>query len=245
MSKIYESADWTEDVDPTVLIPKLLKQFYGLGWVTGTGGGISIKSGNDIYVAPSGVQKERVEASDLFKISMSGDLIEGPPAKKRLKQSQCTPLFLNAYRLRGAGAVIHTHSKAALLATILYPGREFTIRYQEMIKGIRRDTNGKNLRYDELLAVPIIENTCNENELEEAMAAAMEDYPECPAVLVRRHGIYVWGPTWQKAKIMCECLDYLFEVAADMKRLGIDPCAAPDLPKDGYLSAEHKPVQSP
>lgn len=31
-------------------------------------------------------------------------------------------------------------------------------------------------------------------------------------MLVRRHGVYVWGPTWQKAKTMSECYDYLFEV---------------------------------
>ena len=61
---------------------------------------------------------------------------------------------------------------------------------------------GTYLRYNEELVVPIIENTCQENELEAAMAAAMKDYPECPAVLVRRHGLYVWGPTWQKAKTM-------------------------------------------
>ena len=61
---------------------------------------------------------------------------------------------------------------------------------------------GKYLRFDELLVVPIIENTCEEEELKNAMAEAMKDYPECPAVLVRRHGLYVWGPTWQKAKTM-------------------------------------------
>jgi len=57
-------------------------------------------------------------------------------------------------------------------------------------------------RYDDLLTIPIIENTCHENELEDAMARCMKDYPEAPAVLVRRHGLYVWGPTWQKAKTM-------------------------------------------
>lgn len=30
---------------PRNLIPELCRQFYNLGWVTGTGGGISIKHG--------------------------------------------------------------------------------------------------------------------------------------------------------------------------------------------------------
>ena len=31
--------------DPATLIPELCKQFYHLGWVTGTGGGMSIRCG--------------------------------------------------------------------------------------------------------------------------------------------------------------------------------------------------------
>jgi len=60
----------------------------------------------------------------------------------------------------------------------------------------------EHYRYDEELVVPIIENTPHERDLKTRMAAAMDDYPECSAVLVRRHGVYVWGPTWQKAKTM-------------------------------------------
>ncbi|KNC71710.1 hypothetical protein SARC_15748, partial [Sphaeroforma arctica JP610] len=53
------------------------------------------------------------------------------------------------------------------------------------------------------------------------------EYPETCAVLVRRHGVYVWGDTWEKAKAMCECYDYLFEIAVKMKQLGLDPAAPP------------------
>lgn len=52
----------------------------------------------------------------------------------------------------------------------------------------------------------------------------MEKYPETNAVLVRRHGVYVWGESWEKAKTMTECYDYLFEIAVKMKTIGLDTC---------------------
>ncbi|XP_033646259.1 methylthioribulose-1-phosphate dehydratase-like isoform X1 [Asterias rubens] len=218
-----------EKEHPRNLIPELLTHFYHLGWVTGTGGGLSIRKGNEIYIAPSGVQKERVQPEDLFVTTIEDEDISVPPAHKKLKKSQCTPLFMNAYSLRNAGAVIHTHSKHAVLATLLYPGKEFRITHMEMIKGIRKDKSGGNLRYDEELVVPIVENTPQEKDLKDRMARAMEEYPETCAVLVRRHGIYVWGETWEKAKAMCESYDYLLEVAVQMKQLGMDPTQKPIL----------------
>lgn len=107
-----------------------------------------------------------------------------------------------AYNHRGAGAVIHTHSQHALMATLLWPYEHFSCTHLEMIKGIRNDVTGKNLRYDQQLIVPIIENTPFEADLAESMYFAMCKYPECSAVLVRRHGVYVWGPSWQEAKTM-------------------------------------------
>lgn len=83
------------------------------------------------------------------------------------------------------------------------------------------------LRYDEELIVPIIENTPIEKDLEESLAQAVKDYPGTTAVLVRRHGIYVWGDSWQKAKTQCECYDYLFNIAIEMKKFGLDPAAVP------------------
>lgn len=210
---------------PRNLIPELCRQFYHLGWVTGTGGGMSIKHGHEIYIAPSGVQKERIQPEDLFVQDLEDRFISGPPPHKKLKKSQCTPLFMNAYTMRGAGAVIHTHSKAAVLATLLYPGKEFRITHQEMIKGIKKGRSGVSYRYDEELVVPIIENVPFEKDLKDSMKQAMEEYPDTCAVLVRRHGVYVWGDTWERAKAMCESYDYLFDIAVKMKKLGLDPTA--------------------
>ncbi|CAD7089773.1 unnamed protein product [Hermetia illucens] len=212
---------------PRKLIPELCRQFYHLGWVTGTGGGISIKLDNEIYIAPSGVQKERIQPEDLFVQNIEGDDLQFPPEYKKLTKSQCTPLFLLAYRHRGAGAVIHTHSQHAVMATLLWSGDEFRCTHLEMIKGIFDQERNAYLRYDEELVVPIIENTPFEKDLTEDMYSTMMKYPGTSAILVRRHGLYVWGSTWQKAKTMAECYDYLFSVAVEMKKCGLDPTAKP------------------
>lgn len=79
------------------LIPELCKQFYESGWVSGTGGGMSIRAGNRHVVAPSGVQKERMRPEDLFVLDAEGNTIEAPdprpPPYKPPKLSECYPLF--------------------------------------------------------------------------------------------------------------------------------------------------------
>jgi methylthioribulose-1-phosphate dehydratase len=97
----------------------------------------------------------------------------------------------------------------------------FRISHQEMIKGVRIGGMKSTLSYLDTLEVPIIENTPNEEDLKESMADAMKQFPDAAAVLVRRHGIYVWGSDWEKAKTQTECLDYLFEIAIKMKKLGL------------------------
>ncbi|KAF9437833.1 hypothetical protein BGZ76_010918 [Entomortierella beljakovae] len=215
----------SDKTHPANLIPELCRQFYNLGWVTGTGGGISIRKDQHVFIAPSGVQKERMKPEDLFVLELANRNILRKPLV--LKPSACTPLFYNAYTMREAGACIHTHSQNAVMATLLYPGKEFVITHQEMIKGIRKGMTKENLRYFDRLVVPIVENTAEEEDLTDRMAKAMEEYPDTCAVLVRRHGVYVWGESWEKAKCMTECYDYLFEIAVKMKSIGIDPAEKP------------------
>ena len=203
---------------PRNLIVELCSQFYAQGWVSGTGGGVSIRAGGRIYVAPSGVQKERLAAEDLYVLDESGATIEEPTGIG-LRPSACTPLFLNAYRLRDAGAVIHSHALSALLVTLL-DRQTFECTELEMIKGI----SGHG--YHDRLVVPIIENTAHECDLSSSMASAMQAYPDAHAVLVRRHGVYIWGKDWMQAKTHAECYHYLFEAAIRMRELGLDARAA-------------------
>lgn len=201
--------------DVKSLLVELCQQFYTLGWVSGTGGGITIKQDGIIYMAPSGVQKERLQSSDIFALDEQGRIVETPQVGKTLKLSACFPLFMKAYDLKGAGSVIHSHSIHSVLASLISDGQEFRISHMEMIKGIR------GFGYHDTLVVPIIKNTAYEGDLTSSLEQAMLNYPSTFAVLVERHGVYVWGKDWKEAKTHAECYDYLFQAAVEMKKLGI------------------------
>ncbi|KAI9811378.1 MAG: 3'-5' DNA helicase [Pycnora praestabilis] len=215
---------------PANLICELCRKFYTLGWVTGTGGGTSIRQDDHIFIAPSGVQKELMQPKDIFVMSYPDRSYLRKPLS--LKPSQCTPLFMAAFD-RGAGCCIHTHSQWAVLITLLVErggGKDacFEISNIEQIKGIPRG-KGKvgNLGYFDTLRIPIIENTAHEEDLTESLEAAMDKHPDSYAVLVRRHGIYVWGDSVHKAKTQAESLDYLFQLAVEMRKLGLPWLARP------------------
>lgn len=144
-----------------------------------------------------------------------------------------------AFTKRGAGCCIHTHSQWAVLVTLIVEAGlqaetkdHFALKEIEQIKGISRGGTGSteileggrkagNLGYYDTMKIPIIENTAHEEDLRDTLEKAIEEWPETCAVLVRRHGVYVWGKDVAQAKTQCESLDYLFRLAVEMHRLGL------------------------
>ena len=222
------------------LVCDLCRALYHLGWASGTGGSISIRHGTRTFMAPSGVQKERLLPQDIFVLdSACGVLYHPPPRFQRppFKLSECAPLFSLPFTLRGAGACIHSHHSSCVMASLLYE-TEFTCTHLEMMKGIAGHT------YHDELVVPIINNTARECELVNELERAIQRYPKTSAVLVRRHGVYVWGPTWEKAKSQAECYHYLFDAALRMKSLGIDPGHVPAARTDASMAPATKRSES-
>src|SRR5262249_45426889 len=93
--------------------------------------------------------------------------------------------------------------------------REFRVTELEMMKGLH------GVGYHDEVVVPIIENTAHESDLAESLGETMDRYPHTHAILVRRHGAYVWGKDWIQTKTHAECYDYLFEAALRMRELGL------------------------
>ncbi|XAR68008.1 Methylthioribulose 1-phosphate dehydratase [Bertholletia excelsa] len=211
------------------LVSELCRHLYSLGWVLGTGGSITIKVHDDsipkssqlIVMSPFGHAERKIVPEDMYVLSSDGIFLSTPPLKLYpygpLKCTDCAPLFLKVYEMCNAGAVIHSHGIESCLVTMIHPfSKEFRIAHMEMIKRIR----GHGY-YDELV-VPIIENTAHEEELLVSLAEAIRAYPKTTAVLVRNHGVYIWGDSWISAKTQAECYHYLFDAAIKLHQLGLD-----------------------
>ena len=213
------------------LVAQLCEYFFKAGWATGTGGGASVRVGGPsenrpyrVFVAPSGLQKEDIVGDDIFEMDMEQN-ITTPSKTPNLRLSACTPLWFVVYRLRPkARCVIHTHSINALMATLLDTTERspaLQVTHLEMLKGVG------NHAYDDVLEIPIIDNRPTEDLLADQLEEALKNYPKSNAVLVRRHGLYVWGDSWEQAKAQCESFDYLFECAVKMKSMGLDSALKP------------------
>ncbi|CCC69749.1 hypothetical protein NCAS_0D01680 [Naumovozyma castellii] len=233
--------DSNDSIHPANLICSLSRQFYNNNWCTGTGGGLSIKDPQSrlTYFTPSGVQKELMTPSDLYVRNEDGEYVNKPLVSKNYKPSACTPLFSICYEAKNAGAVIHTHSQNAVICSMIF-GDEFQISNIEQIKAIPNgevDPNTGKLKYlqnFDTLVIPIIDNMPHEDELQDSFHEILRSYPNTVAIIVRRHGIFVWGDSIAKAKIHNEAIDYLMELAIKMHKLGI-PSTCPIGDEKKYL----------
>lgn len=203
-----------EELAQRELLCEMLRLFYDKGWVSGTGGGICGTVPAGVLLAPTGVHKERVQPEDFFVISPADGSVLRTPANDQLRPSECSSIFCEIIRARGAGSVVHSHALSSVMAADLAAGDAVTIRQLEMLKGIR----GANNVDDH--TVPVITNTPREYELTDQVRAALKDerFSGAHAILVRDHGAYIWGSDVWEAKRHTEVYHFLFEATHARRR---------------------------
>ncbi len=194
--------------DQRDLLCQLLRRFHDNGWISGTGGGICARESTDrLLLAPTGVHKELVLPEHFFVVDVeTGDVVESP-ADTSLRPSECNDIFRSIIKLRGAGAVVHSHSLSAVLACDLAGDDALSISRLEMLKGIPGVTN------KDIHLVPVVGNTSREPELVGAVESVLTDerFAKACAIGVRDHGAYIWGSDVWEAKKHTEVYHFLFE----------------------------------
>lgn len=199
------------------LLCELLRDFHARGWASGTGGGICGPTADgNLFLAPTGVHKERVRPEDLFVVSPADGRVLVEPTTPGLRPSECNAIFCLAARVRGAQSVAHSHALASVLAADLAGTDDhLAIGGFEMLKGIR------GLGNRDLHRIPVVDNTPREPELVAQIEAALasDRFGATYAVLVRDHGAYIWGDDVWETKRHTEVYHFLFEAAVARRRM--------------------------
>jgi L-fuculose-phosphate aldolase len=79
------------------------------GLSIGTAGNLSIRAGDRVAITPTGIPYDELEVHDICIVDLSGEKLHG-----HRTPSTETPMHLALYNETDAGAVVHTHSPAAI-----------------------------------------------------------------------------------------------------------------------------------
>jgi methylthioribulose-1-phosphate dehydratase len=185
-------------------------RYAGLGWMRGTAGNLSVVLGRDplrIAVTVSGRDKGELTAADVVVVDVDGRAVADQPHPDKVPSAEAG-LHARIAAVSGAGAVVHVHPLAPVLAAEHWPGG-VELRDLEMLKGFGRAA------HDDLVTVPVIPNGQDMRVLGDAFEAGYE--PGTPALIVARHGIYVWGDDLLHARHRLECLEWLLRFAVETR----------------------------
>ena len=167
-------------------------------------------------IKPSGVGYDVLSTTDIVVLSYDGAVIEGA-----LRPSSDTPTHRHLYlAFPGVRAVVHTHSRNAV--AFAQAGRDLPClgtTHCDFFHGAVPVTRGMTP-----------EEVAGDYEWETGKVIAERFHAQgldplaVPAVLVRHHGPFAWGPTAAKAVETALALEIVAEMA--LKTLALDPAAA-------------------
>jgi len=173
------------------------------GWMRGTAGNVSAVLSHSplrLAVTASGLDKGSLSPDDIVDVDEFGTLVSSSDHKPSAESE----LHARIAGLTGAGAVVHVHNVASVLAGEMFP-KGVTLSEIEMLKGIGRPA------HDIETVIPVIKNSQNMKQLGDRFEETY--HPEVPVIIVAGHGLYVWGKNVRQARHFTESADWLLQLA--------------------------------
>lgn len=187
-------------------------RYAAMGWMRGTSGNLSVVLERDplrLAVTASGLDKSELTPQDVVAIDRAGTPIGRPDRAPSAEAG----LHARIAAVSGAGAVVHVHALAPVVAAEHWP-HGVPLRDLEMLKGFGRAA------HDDLVTIPVVANSQDMRVLGDAFESGYRQ--DTPALIVARHGVYVWGADLRQARHRLECLEWLLrftiEVSPDAGR---------------------------
>lgn len=174
-----------------------------LGWMRATSGNLAVVLGRDplrVAVTATGLDKGELTADDVVVVDERGQALAGQVARPSVEAA----LHARVLSLSGAGASVHVHPVAAVVAGCRWPGG-IAVEGLEMLKALGRAAAGDRV------TIPVVDNSQDMTVLGDRLAAVFD--ARVPAVVVAGHGLYVWGKDLRQARHHAEAVEWLLEVA--------------------------------
>jgi methylthioribulose-1-phosphate dehydratase len=192
------------------------KYFHQRGWMLGTAGNLSAKlSDGSFWITASGKSKGELGELDFIRLFPNGD-IEKPVDD--LKPSAETSIHQAIYdTVPEAMACYHVHSIDANLVSNFTKDAELPLPQLEMIKGLGIWEESPTV------TMPLFANHLDVPKIGQEIAERLRSQtPAIPALLIRNHGVTVWGRSTEEARNRIELVEYIFSYMVQAKRLGFE-----------------------
>lgn len=199
-----------QDYEEMKKLAGLVRVMNSLGHNPATSGNYSLRSKTSpeiALVSESGIDKSKFTEDNFLPLYYATREMHKSYTDSGRKSSDETDIHLTIYQITKANCVLHSHILDSILFADLFPGKQFaTISGLELLKGF------KGIKTHELeINIPIFDNTQDIRSLAEVVKPAILSQPDSYGLLLRGHGIYVWGDSVEEAKRHLEVFEYIFK----------------------------------
>ena len=191
------------------------------GWVPATAGNISLRfhagdagPAGRIAITRSGVHKGFLDATDVIEVDFAGKpvVVHGnKPSAETLLHCQILQRFPEI------GAVVHGHSVAGTVLSMVEPAEALVFEGYELLKAFAGQAS-----HEARLLLPLFANDQDMARLAGVVAPHLAEMTL--GYYIRGHGIYVWGPDMATAVSRLEAIEFLLECALQRRRLAASSC---------------------
>ncbi len=204
--------------NPCQILVNASRYFYQLGWMAGTAGNLSIRDDrqtDSFWITASGKGKGQLTETDFVRVSLLGELMESPHPDNR--PSAETSIHQAVYYLFPEAEVCyHVHSVEANLVSNFSDEDLLELPPVEIIKGLGI------WEENPLVKLPLFTNYLHVPKIaEEIVDRFRQNPPQVPALLIRNHGITVWGRSPIETQNRVESIEFIFRYMVAARQLGL------------------------
>ncbi|MGB7442640.1 MAG: methylthioribulose 1-phosphate dehydratase [Coleofasciculaceae cyanobacterium] len=204
------------NTDTRLSLINAASKFYQQGWMAGTAGNLSAKTGDgSFWITASGRQKGQLSIEDFIRIASDGTVLEKPNPK--LRPSAEISIHQVIYSLfPDAQACYHVHSIEANLVSRFTEGSSLSLPPLEMLKGIGMWEENPQV------AIPVFANHLEVSRIASEIHDRFKaEPPTVNVLLIRDHGVTVWATSAEAAQNYVEIAEYIFRYMVAAYTVGI------------------------